>query len=1319
MATARGDINEYNIEKILGSTFKNFISLVKGQTHFHPFLFGDVEEKNRVGVSENANAKPDLKDVHYNYTEYIISVSAALKAIENPDYLKATVTTKFSEIMGDVFEHLVKGKAVPGTRVVPVSKFDFQQLPYIHDDNLFKYIVPGYHLLPFLPNTYYDHSATEHNALVNVIRYLYHFIALLDLQNLDASDVVIFLNKNDKLYFGKYVEDIVQVFNKKEFFEQRVPLNDEVVKNAIVEALKTVAYKIIADFRQLSTPRASFNEAIVDGYDGQAANLKQFLKNIGVPETTVGAAGTKIINDTVFAAFGDIKNLLVEGANAGNTGVSAEDRKKYATNSLYNPIYITNNTILEMVPVPGQIGGVLTKKQMKAIRDAVDVFKTTNPAPLQAQINALVDTLVTVPPLAGADLANAKTYAWTHATTIPKGLKVVKVAPPPAIIPVGATMSLDYLYGKSAETDDAGNPIANAPVRYLVTKDQPNAGKQIVANSEFVKKDNVKKINANDDLAIDWIAKVVAKAAGTLIDIYKEGGIANLLAVPNWQLDKNIPRVLVLSLLDSVITDNIDLSVDIPDPAKINRIKEKMKKSLNNYYVLAQRLQQIPKGNEIQDKLLEFKDNFVDYYSKHAGQFITFTPASGLQYGPRRIGPPTKPTLAVKEIKDFYKNVIASSPQNLSFYDEFFNLVELDNPRKEIPLGFALDFIGSDAELEKYRLNVKKVRGKELLTQGQRGGVFPEDPVFFAYINDYPNDGKVLGTWVLRSYRISEIELLNAGKEAVRQIAREVYLSSSPIEVVIYGYKINPREIAKRIARVGLFIIMWETYKQNMLSKLMAEDEFPAVTARWREEESRLTEHMLRSLSDWVRDGPTFYRKDAEGKTIETLIPDECALVKLENEIEGCVDFLTECALSDKKSFPEACKLLFDENRFITNPPLDVLKGKVVKMNPHFAFKVLRQFKFGDKLVEEDTDPFKGFRRFKVESVGEWLAELFSGEDRCNQVSAPALDPCNPEPLEKQLGKDVADKIRAMAQDPKYAPFFNYLDILVEWVNANPQVLNREENKDAMFPGRKYPESSDSFKIYDHLNPYKPAHLRLRAVSCGLERLRGSILNELAGSNMKTTISNIATMPFGIEMPLNRLRYQHAFPVAVNLPMTGGMYGLEDQLKNYEEEFGYLMFKQIYEELLGIMDTFATAKRDGKIGKSIRLKYESKEEIEKQLDKYKQIDKKLREMLINFIKRNELYQASRGQINAYGIPEKNLSAILEKHSNLSTLLTLSEAHNKKAINLIDLLQTIAKAITNKIEEVSYEKVQVKTDIPPLNTVKRPMTTAYPYSPKKI
>lgn len=99
--------------------------------------------------------------------------------------------------------------------------------------------------------------------------------------------------------------------------------------------------------------------------------------------------------------------------------------------------------------------------------------------------------------------------------------------------------------------------------------------------------------------------------------------------------------------------------------------------------------------------------------------------------------------------------------------------------------------------------------------------------------------------------------------------------------------------------------------------------------------------------------------------------------------------------------------------------------------------------------------------------------------------------------------------------------------------------------------------------------------------------------------------------------------------------------------------------------------------------KKMRLGDNTKSNITNKLNTLRKTEEELRKSFVNIIKRAQLYQASRGHINAFGIDDDNTFAkVLSKHSNL---LNLSSAYNKKAINLIDLFQTISTAILGKID----------------------------------
>jgi hypothetical protein len=277
---------------------------------------------------------------------------------------------------------------------------------------------------------------------------------------------------------------------------------------------------------------------------------------------------------------------------------------------------------------------------------------------------------------------------------------------------------------------------------------------------------------------------------------------------------------------------------------------------------------------------------------------------------------------------------------------------------------------------------------------------------------------------------------------------------------------------------------------------------------------------------------------------------------------------------------------------------------------------------------------------------------------------------------------------------------------LVQWVNANPQVLNPEETKNPKLIS-KWPPINKSFRTYSYLNPYKPAEVRLRGVSCGLERLKSSIMNELSGAQGSATISTIASVPLGIEMPLARPGFINPASFGNVIPMFGGgIYDTEAELQNINAQYGYKLFDQIYKDL---SETMVGMTGDRKL----KLTYNTQKNILGKLENFRKTEEELRKSLVGLIKRNQLYQASRGYVNPYSAAleddnggNNRFAAVLAKHSNL---LHLSSSYNKKAVNLIDLFQTITKAILGKMDEGNVQGI---SSYGQPNTFSRPLTMGY-------
>jgi len=753
-----------------------------------------------------------------------------------------------------------------------------------------------------------------------------------------------------------------------------------------------------------------------------------------------------------------------------------------------------------------------------------------------------------------------------------------------------------------------------------------------------------------------------------------------------------------------MIMNQTKLDAILDDTAEAKKIRQvivdKMKEELSNYSLLISRVNTIPTSN--------FANNFKVFQDIFDADF-TLNTSKKLKISNNRLEPikngQREPyikqrTLKNKDVRDFYFNVVLEKP---SFYSRFFNLVRLTKTDQGEPNGDVAFFKVPENDLDKYRLNVKKISLYSKLPAIQQGGI-EGDIVFISLIPSYPNDGSVEGVWLTTKIRIDQRELLSYGIDAIRRIAREVY--NKPVDanvVMIYAHEVDLSEINRRISTLGYFPVNYKDFF-NTIIRTAFNAPGEVATATWSSGELTLSEHMLRQASQWEREDGFFVKRNAKGEKVETKPEDNCVFI--DENSRDCLEFFSQCLSSSDESFSKDCaQLLKFKFNFKVNPPISSLKEKVMEINPAFAFDILRKFKFASYLAHENVGSIRNFARYKVQSVGKWLQELISGKPRCEEQPAPCQRPCNPSSLYDQLGKEMADEIIRMSKDPSAYNFFTYLDVLVQWVNANPQVLNPEEVKNPKTTG-VYPPPNWSFNSYNYVNPYKPAYVKLMDMECGLRRLKDSILNELAGPQTARLISNISSLPFGIQASLNRPAYVSPVPIISSMPLYGGAGNIsmvEEELQRIHQPYGYSLFKTIFENLIQTMSHMVSG------NKNIKLRESNVQTIEDKLERFKLLEKKLNEELIELIEKNKLYQASHGLINPFTnqitdgeLSKSELAALMEKHSNL---LKLSTTYKQKTNNMIDILTTIIRAMLDK-----FEKSQTGTLLNP--TAERPMISTY-------
>jgi len=321
--------------------------------------------------------------------------------------------------------------------------------------------------------------------------------------------------------------------------------------------------------------------------------------------------------------------------------------------------------------------------------------------------------------------------------------------------------------------------------------------------------------------------------------------------------------------------------------------------------------------------------------------------------------------------------------------------------------------------------------------------------------------------------------------------------------------------------------------------------------------------------------------------------------------------------------------------------------------------------------------------------VEEWLKDL--GTEEVQKYFGPD-------------GKDIVETIK------KNETLLNYFSILVEWVNANPQVLNPEEAKYSCYKSA-YPASDSSFSTYEYLNPYRSAYVRLSRLCDGTDRLKQSITNSLAGARGYAMMANIASSaPVGLEMPLNRGAFTYPYQQFGAGNMVGGIGEIESELQKIQNAYGYGLFTEIYSNLIRIMSDLKTPV-NGKPGCDMRLSEASRASIEAKLTKFKDVEDAFRKSLMSLIERVRLYQGSRGHIAALedekipGIPDANLQEVLTKHSNL---LGLSAAYNKKSGGLLNVFQGLIKVMMEKVGQMETKATSTAAAV----TGRRPLLFEY-------
>lgn len=1245
---------EIDLKKILGENFRNFVQLTEGKS-LDNFTFS-VIDKDKIDSIHKPN------DISPKYTGAVMGIVGALAYLEQPDKSKYDSESNIGDKITELFDYLIAGENY-GTKFILTDKFDFIQLPY--SDRIETLPNSIFHLVPY-SKFYKSYSENSENYLHLMIRFLYHYIATLDLEKLESNGAIDklfeFLDQDNYLYM-KYYSGIYYSIISKEYYNEELQFFKDINTNpntknnlskCITESLKNVVRKIIKLYKSIRVPDInifSANEILAKKFFS-ATNMQDHTTGLGTPHGSL--PGNKIIS--VLTA--NTKLIFDDNANgAKKIGLDFSDWNddtilRIGKYGMLNPYYLSDNVEQNIID-----------EKYKKITD------NKNPMHLYGG--------------GSHKKINSKNTHKSH--TKKSNINIdseydmyggVSSSPSPPLSGTsgGKIISLPLLYGpeygKGAKSSDPGigkPAAANISKHFIVTTDLLISTEDLgsgggAAKQNIVKKTEIEKLYKNDN-------------SGLLNDIIQF-------------LKYGIKETTTLALIQCLSTyryllDNQKTVGDVNgDDALKNAAANYIVETLRSYSKFWNRVGKIPKHGKIPK---EITDIFVTTFISELKN------TSILDVDKNEIvdKPPTVPTatqagvnkkrLNNNDIFQLYQEDVLAHPD---IYSKYFNLIKYDpknpndilNPNVDLNTDEAKNI--NDSNRKFYRLNAKKKSG--YISEFQLGGANDYGRVIF--IANLPMWNASIGDiWI--TYK-SKVPVNAKTADIIKEIATVTFnnFATNKTITLFPGIDLTRAELIFLVQNLpSPFFGNAADIEKNFLKRITS-DPSNLSQERWFEMENIISEDMLRENNKWHRNVKTreYEKIDDSGAVIETKIEENCSLFEDEN---ACLQFLYNClndaAISDKNSYEKFCGKLLRLNFKI--PGQDKLKELVQKMNPMVAYNILRYFRYG-YYTETITTPVKNVTRYRVQSVTSWIKELLEDPESCSQTIPNKKNfPCGT--LRQQLGK-LGDEIEGFIKKGSNDDFFRFMSILVSWVNANPQVLNpAETGKIEPFVGN-YPKLSDAYKIYTYKNPYNKTIYRLENMNCGLSELRANIHAGLMGVNANTTISNITSVPRGTNMPLTHFGFD--FPVPLNQFNQFGQFGgntniidTHASLQQINEPLGYLIFNDIYRDILQTMtSTFGENK--------MKLSSDTIQKIETKLNNLKTNEVELKKSLADLIQRNKLFQATRGFVNPFNANDKEFEELKKKHANL---LNLGNSYNRRATNMIEYFQTMIDTILKRIDEI--------------------------------
>ena len=709
-------------------------------------------------------------------------------------------------------------------------------------------------------------------------------------------------------------------------------------------------------------------------------------------------------------------------------------------------------------------------------------------------------------------------------------------------------------------------------------------------------------------------------------------------------------RALLLGLVSYLITE--DKRGDGNYSLNDLDIRTHITQFLDNYQIIYNNSREVSQSpNSLKQFMEEVQQDFIGSFTITLGSYSTID----LTTGEFKVGKFTPKKNVIESYASFYENHICKFPD---FYDKFFNLIEVDSithvQKTLIP---NLNAVCGKPELySTHRLNVKTIRNipAEYPPVSQFGGI--GNP--FYIITLVPTFGSESIKYFIdtkNSVSMRDITKYTGKLDAQAAWMQILYdISVDPDISTKYDIKlvsgatttIDIHDILLTISQIGypMELRLKEMFNEIIRKRLGA--------TRTQTAPMSITQRDLSGMSNWKRQENIYVLTNSKGEVEDWEPVESCALTKLTDT--ECERFFGSC-INNSDEWSPSCISLIDQITDDVHLPIQKLSKYVSKINPGFAASILH--KFGFKLIKVETYSHgTPLNLYQVQSVTDWVNEITS----------------NPE-LQSYFGSElpqIMDMI-AGASDPtniKARNFFNYLNVMVSWVNAHPELSNSELRRERG-TAKIYPDPNSSFNSY---------------------------LNVLSNtvSRLKTCVKDIPLEPQDLSYVPSDLEWH----INVAPRMQTQKFQLQSGGGDDDIPYFYLVYKNIYEDLLRQMgDPYG-----------IELSKDSKTEIDSRLEKIKTDLKSLHEKLRAHYQKNRLYVASHGLIDPANIADEDLPALLKKHASLlkdapDTRDQLSEFYEiirdsarsrTGLLHFSDVLQTLIRIL----DEKSKGRVSVKMSI---------------------